>query len=74
MFSKSLQLSFFLVYWSYHEANRFKRVVASPVVGPEDPVLVLAAIDSSAVPDPVQIGLTTRIVPPAALMEVSTVT
>lgn len=58
---------------SDHHAHSFHRVEASSVVRPEDAVLELVAIHAASVPDTIKIGLATCIVPPATLMEVSTV-
>lgn len=59
---------------SYHYADRLEGVRSSSVLGPEDSILELTAVNPSAVPYAVQVGLATGVVPPAALMEVSTVT
>lgn len=56
-----------------HHADGLERVEASSVFSPEDPILELAAVHTSGVPHPVQISLPTRVVPPAAFVEVSTV-
>lgn len=57
-----------------HEADRLERVETSAVFGPEDSVLEFAAVNSPAVPHTVQVGLAAGVVPPAALVEVGTVT
>lgn len=62
------------VYGPDHHADSFHGVEASTVVGPEDPVLELAAVDASGVPDTVEIGLAASVVPPAPFVEVGTVT
>lgn len=56
-----------------HHAHSFHGVEASSVVRPEDAILELVAIHATRVPDAIKIGLPTCIVPPATLMEVSTV-
>lgn len=61
------------LYWSDHEAHRLEGVEASSVVCPKNSVLKLAAVNSSTVPYAVQVGLPTGVIPPAALVEVSTV-
>lgn len=60
--------------WSNHQANGFERVETSAILRPENAILKFAAVDPSTVPNTVQVGLATRVVPPAALMEVSAVT
>lgn len=62
-----------LVYRSDHHANRLHGVEAAAIVGPEDPILVLAPVDASSVPDTVKIGLAASIVPPASLIEMGTI-
>lgn len=59
---------------SDHHADRLEGVEPSSVLGPEHSILELTAVNPSAVPYAVQVGLATGVVPPAALMEVSTVT
>lgn len=54
--------------------DRLHGVEPSAIFGPENPVLEFAAIDASGVPDTVEIGLSTSVVPPASLMEMGTVT
>lgn len=70
----SLAYSISSVYGPDHHADRFHGVEASTVVGPEDPILELATVDASGVPDTVEIGLATSVVPPASFMEMGTVT
>lgn len=62
-----------LVDGSDQHAHSFHGVEASAVVCPEDAVLELVAIHTAGVPDAIEIGLATCIVPPATFMEVSTV-
>lgn len=62
------------VYRSDHHADRLHGVEPSTVVGPEHPILVFAAVDPSGVPDTVQVGLATGVVPPSSFMEMGTVT
>lgn len=59
---------------SYHYADRLEGVRSSSVLGPEDSILELTAVNPSAVPHSIQVGLTTGVVPPTSLMEVGTVT
>lgn len=61
------------VYRSDHHLNCFQGVGTSPVLSPKYSVLVLAPVVASSVPDPVEVGVGTRVVPPAALVEVSAV-
>lgn len=62
------------VYGPDHHADGLHRVEASTVVGPEDAVLEFAAVDASGVPDTVEVGLATSVVPPASFVEMGTVT
>lgn len=59
--------------WANHHADRLKRVEASSIISPEDPILELASVHAPGVPHTVQIGLPTSVVPPATFVEVSTV-
>ena len=62
------------VYGPDHDADRLHGVEAPAVLGPEDPVLVLAAVDATGVPHAVEVGLAAAVVPPASLLEVGAVT
>lgn len=62
------------VYGPDQHADRLHGVETPAVVGPEDAVLEFAAVHSSGVPDTVEVGLATGIVPPASFMEMGTVT
>lgn len=57
-----------------HHAHSFHGVETSSVVSPEDAILELVSIYATRVPDTIEIGLATCIVPPSTFMEVSTVT
>lgn len=59
---------------SDHHADRLEGVEPSSVLGPEHSILELTAVNPSAVPHSIQVGLTTGVVPPTSLMEVGTVT
>lgn len=61
------------VYRSDHHLNCFQGVGTPPVLSPKYSILVLAPVVAPSVPDPVEVGVGTRVVPPAALVEVSTV-
>lgn len=63
-----------LVYGSDHEADGLEGIEPSSVFRPKDSILKLAAVNPPAVPDSIQVGLATSVIPPAALMEVGTVT
>lgn len=70
----SLAYAFFSIYGPDHHADRLHRVETSAIVGPEDTILVFATVDPSVVPDTVEIGLATSVVPPASFMEMGTIT
>lgn len=70
----SLAYAFFSIYGPDHHADRLHWVETSAIVGPEDTILVFATVDTSVVPDTVEIGLATSVVPPASFMEMGTIT
>lgn len=63
-----------LVDGSDQHTDRLHGVEPSAILSPENPILEFAAVDASSVPDTVEVGLSTSIVPPASFMEMGTVT
>lgn len=60
--------------WADHHDHFFQRIGPSSELSPVDSILVSAPIVSPSVPNPVQIGMGARVVPPASLLVVGTVT
>lgn len=56
-----------------HHYHLLERVGASSELSPVDSILVAAPVVAPAVPDPVEVGVGTGIIPPAALLVVGTV-
>lgn len=57
-----------------HHDHFFQRIGSSSELSPVDSVLVSTPIVSTSVPNPVQIWMGTRVVPPASLLVMGTVT
>lgn len=57
-----------------HHGDPLERVRASVELCPVHSVLVAAAVMASSVPNPIQVRVSTHVVPPAPLLVVSTVT
>lgn len=56
-----------------HHHHLLERVGASAELSPVDPVLVAAPVVAPSVPDPIEVGVGTGVIPPAALLVVGTV-
>lgn len=56
-----------------HHGNSFERVGPPMELCPVDPILVAAAIVSTPIPHPIQIGVGTHMIPPATFLVMSTV-
>lgn len=63
-----------MLYWFNHHGNSFEGVGPPMELCPVDSILVAAAVVSTPVPHPVQIGMGTHVVPPATFLIMSTVT
>ena len=57
-----------------HHPHLLERVGASTELSPVDPVLVAAPVVAPAVPDPIEVGVGTGMVPPASPLVQGTVT
>lgn len=57
----------------YHHHHFLERVGASSELSPVHSILVAAPVVTPAVPDPVEVGVGTGVIPPAALLVVGTV-
>lgn len=60
--------------WTDHHDDLLKRVGSSSELSPVNAVLVATAVVSSSVPNSIQIWMGARVVPPASLLVVGTVT
>lgn len=59
--------------WTDHHDHFLEGIGSSSELSPVDSILVPAPIVTSSVPNPVQVGVGTRVVPPASLLVVGTV-
>lgn len=59
---------------SYHHGHFLQRISSPFELGPVDPVLVTAAVMPTTVPDTVQVGVSTGVIPPTSLLVVGAVT
>lgn len=56
-----------------HHHHLLERVRSSSELSPVDPILVSASVMAPTVPDPIEVGVSTGIVPPSSLLIVGTV-
>lgn len=56
-----------------HHHHFLERVRSSSELSPVDPVLVSAPVMAPTVPDPIEVGVSTGIIPPSSLLIVGTV-
>lgn len=56
-----------------HHHHLLERVRASSELSPVDPVLVSAPVMAPTVPDPIEVGVSTGVIPPSSLLIVGTV-
>lgn len=56
-----------------HHHHLLERVRSSSELSPVDPILVSAPVMAPTVPDPIEVGVSTGIIPPSSLLIVGTV-